>query len=154
MMQSAGLMSPEELIAWEKKEAGSPLLRTSLLKKRKGIKFLCKSLFGDFLHVDSVGDKLGLHDNWLYEGLSLDGPIEVGGPSIYVDETVVCNGHSLPNIYKKCFVNFVPLDSVGANLQVVLKKKGRSTVKLKGLGGLVALNDHDIDDDPQLKSQV
>nr|GEW11473.1 hypothetical protein [Tanacetum cinerariifolium] len=54
---------------------------------------------------ENVADELGLHDNWLYEGLSLDGPIDVGGP--------------------------IPLDSVGANLQVVLKKKkkGRSMVK-------------------------
>ncbi|GJS31435.1 phospholipase-like protein, partial [Tanacetum coccineum] len=101
MMQNAGLMSPEELIAWEKEEAGSPLLRTPPLKRRrKGVEFPCKNLFGDFLHVDSVADELGLHDNWLYEGLSLDGPIDVGGQ--------VC-----------------------ANLQVVLKKKkGRSMVKV------------------------
>ncbi|GJY69509.1 hypothetical protein Tco_0472491 [Tanacetum coccineum] len=145
MMQNAGLMSPEELIAWEKEEAGSPF----------------------------VADELGLHDNWLYEGLSLDGPIDVGGPSMYVDETVVCDSHSLPDIQKECFANSVPLDSVGANVQVVLKKKkGRSMIKVtrkrkhqyykkinrflkvhgkrvsvevgKGrLGGLVALNDHE-----------
>ncbi|GJZ64857.1 putative reverse transcriptase domain-containing protein [Tanacetum coccineum] len=114
---------------------------------------LVRNLFGDFLHVDSVADELGLHDNWLYEGLSLDGPIDVRGQ--------IC-----------------------ANFQVVLKKKkGRSMVKVtrkrkhqyykkinrfmkvrgkrvsveagKGrLGGLVALNDHEVDDDPQLKSQV
>ncbi|GJY95662.1 hypothetical protein Tco_0512023 [Tanacetum coccineum] len=185
MMQNAGLMSLEELITWEKEEAGSPFLRTPPLKnRRKGIEFPCKNLFGDFLHVDSVADELGLHDNWLYEGLSLDGPIDVGGPSMYVDETVVCDGHSLPDIQKECFANSVPSDSVGANLQVVLKKKkGRSMVKVtrkrkhqyykkinrfmkvrgkrvsveagKGrLGGLVALNDHEVDDDPQLKSQV
>ncbi|GJV67307.1 hypothetical protein Tco_1482816 [Tanacetum coccineum] len=155
MMQNAGLMSPEELIAWEKEEAGSPF----------------------------VADELGLHDNWLYEGLSLDGPIDVGGPSMYVDETIVCDGHSLPDIQKEYFSNSVPLDSVGVNLQVVLKKKGRSMVKVtrktkhqyykkinrfmkvrgkrvsveagKGrLGGLVALNDYEVDDDQQLKSQV
>nr|GEX07020.1 phospholipase-like protein [Tanacetum cinerariifolium] len=28
---------------------------------------------------ENVGDELGLHDNWLYEGLSLDGPIDVEG---------------------------------------------------------------------------
>ncbi|GJU05469.1 hypothetical protein Tco_1121899 [Tanacetum coccineum] len=97
IMQNACLMSLEELITWEKEEAGSPVLRTPLLKqRRKGIKFPCKNLFDDFLHVDSVADKLGLHDNWLYKGLSLDGPIDVRGPSMYVDETVVCDGHSLP----------------------------------------------------------
>ncbi|GKF99516.1 hypothetical protein Tco_0301207, partial [Tanacetum coccineum] len=78
-MQNAGLMSPEELIAWEKEEVGSPLLRTHPFKKRKGVEFPCKNLFGDFLHVDSVANELGLHDNWLYEGLSLDGPIDVEG---------------------------------------------------------------------------
>ncbi|GJW93445.1 hypothetical protein Tco_0173117 [Tanacetum coccineum] len=101
---------------------------------------------------ENVADELGMHDNWLYEGLSLDGLIDVRGPS--------------------------------ANLQVVLnKKKGRSMVKVtrkrkhqyykkinrftkvhgkrisveagKGrMSGLVALNDHEVDDDPQLKSQV
>nr|GEW25222.1 phospholipase-like protein [Tanacetum cinerariifolium] len=35
MMQNAGLMSPEELIAWEKEEAGSPLLRTPPLIKEE-----------------------------------------------------------------------------------------------------------------------
>nr|GEU63715.1 hypothetical protein [Tanacetum cinerariifolium] len=108
----------------------------------------------------------------------------VGRPSMYVDETIVCDGYSLPDIQKECFSNSLPLDSVGANLQVVLKKKkGRSMVKVtrkrkhqyykkinrfrkvhgkrvsveagKGrLGSLVALNDHEVDDDPQLKSQV
>ncbi|GKB93591.1 hypothetical protein Tco_0979728 [Tanacetum coccineum] len=164
MMQNACLMSPEELISWEKEEAGPPVLRTPQ-QRRKGIEFPCKNLFGDFLHVDSVVDELGMHDNWLYEGLSLDGPIDVGGQ-------------------KECFANSVPLDSVGANVHVVLKKKnGKSMVKVtrkrkhqyykkinrfmkvhgkrvsvevgKGrLGGLVALNDHEVDDDPQLKSQV
>ncbi|GKG02404.1 hypothetical protein Tco_0310040, partial [Tanacetum coccineum] len=96
MMQNAGLMSLGELIAWEKEEASSPLLRTPPLKnRRKGIEF----------------------------------PY-VRGPSTYVDETVVCDGHSLPDIEKECFANSVPLDSVSANLQVVLKKKkGRSMVK-------------------------
>nr|GEY72870.1 hypothetical protein [Tanacetum cinerariifolium] len=64
-----------------------------------GVEFPCKNLFGDFLHVDSIADELGFHDNWLYKG-------------------------------KEYFANFVPLDSVGANLQVVLKKKGRSMVKV------------------------
>ncbi|GJS86874.1 hypothetical protein Tco_0769510 [Tanacetum coccineum] len=106
---------------------------------------------------DMVSDELGLHDNWLYEGLSLDGPIDVGGPSIYVDETVVCDGHSLPDIQKECFANSISLDSVGANVQVVLKKKkGRSMVKLKVKGRLGSLGCMKIivDDDPQLKSQV
>ncbi|GKC46089.1 hypothetical protein Tco_1063811 [Tanacetum coccineum] len=86
-MKNAGLMSPEEFIAWGIKEAGSPLLRTPPLEKRtKGIEFPCKNLFGDFLHVDSVADELCLHDNWLYEGLSLDGPIDVGGPSSVEEE--------------------------------------------------------------------
>ncbi|GJZ69749.1 hypothetical protein Tco_0633299 [Tanacetum coccineum] len=129
MMQNACLMSSEEHIAWEKEEAGSPVLRIPPLKqRRKGIEFPCKNLFGDFLHV---ADALGMHDNWLYEGLSLDGPIDVGGPSMYVDETVVCDSHSLPDIQKECFANSVPLDSVCANVQVVLKKKkGRSMVKV------------------------
>ncbi|GKC56903.1 hypothetical protein Tco_1084501, partial [Tanacetum coccineum] len=85
---------------------------------------------------------------------------------------------------KECFANSVPLDSVGINLQLVLKKKkGRSMVKVtrkrkhqyykkinrfmkihgkrvsveagKGrLGGLVALNDHEVDDDLQLNSTL
>nr|GEU49327.1 phospholipase-like protein [Tanacetum cinerariifolium] len=120
------------------------------------------TIVGDNFDMNKMYDmRKSLHDNWLYKGLSLDGPIDVGG-----------------QVYS------VPLDFIGANLQVVLKKnKGRSMAKVtrkrkhqyykkinmfkkvrgkrvsieagKGrLGGLVALNDHEVDDDPQLKSQV
>ncbi|GKB76305.1 hypothetical protein Tco_0943200 [Tanacetum coccineum] len=79
-MQDAGSMSPEELIAWAKEKAGSPYLRIPPLKpRRKGIEFPCKNLFGEFLHCDSVADEVIMHDNWEYEGLSLDGYIDVGG---------------------------------------------------------------------------
>nr|GEU38854.1 phospholipase-like protein [Tanacetum cinerariifolium] len=139
------------------------------------------TIVGDDFDMNKMYD-IGLHDNWLYEGLNLDGPIDVKGPSMYTDETVVCDGYSLSDIQKECFANSVPLDSVGANLQVVLKKKkGRSMVKVTRkrkhqyykkingfkkvhgkrvsvkacqgrLGGSVALNDHEVDNDQQLKS--
>ncbi|GKD95281.1 hypothetical protein Tco_1375118, partial [Tanacetum coccineum] len=71
-----------------------------------------------------VADALGMHDNWLYEGLSLDGPIDVGG------QAQMCR--------------FLKVHGKRVSVEV---GKGR-------LGGLVALNDHEVDDDPQLKSQV
>ncbi|GJR88003.1 hypothetical protein Tco_0212014 [Tanacetum coccineum] len=79
----ASAMSPHE---WAEQEAGSPYLRTPPIKpRRKGIEFPCKNLFGDFLHCDSVADEIVLHDNWKYEGLSLDGHIDVGGPTTWCD---------------------------------------------------------------------
>ncbi|GJQ96210.1 hypothetical protein Tco_0007349 [Tanacetum coccineum] len=77
---------------------------------------------------------------------------EAGSP---VTEFGWSHSHSLPDIQKECFANSVPLYSVGVNVQVVLKKKkGRIEVGKGRLGGLVALNDHEVDGDPQFKSQV
>ncbi|GKF71237.1 hypothetical protein Tco_0207351 [Tanacetum coccineum] len=115
--RDAGSMSSEELVAWAEEEAGSLYLRTPPLKpRRKGIEFPCKNLFGEFLHCDSVADEVVLHDNWEYEGLSLDGYIDVGGSSSCCDlvhESVVYDGPSLPHIEKECFANDVVLDVVG-----------------------------------------
>ncbi|GKB43367.1 hypothetical protein Tco_0888309 [Tanacetum coccineum] len=76
----------------------------------------------DFLHVDSVADELGLHDKNWFI-LRTDRMVpEIRWPS--------------------------------ANLQVVLKKKKKGRIEAgKGrLGGLVALNNHEVDNDQQLKS--
>ncbi|GJZ67845.1 hypothetical protein Tco_0631085 [Tanacetum coccineum] len=120
-MQDAGSMSPEKLVAWAEEEAGSPYLRTPPLKpRRNGIKFPCKNLFGKFLHCDSVANEFVLHDNWEYEGLSLDGYIDVGGSSTCSDlvkESVVYDGPSLPHIEKECFANNVLLDAAGMSIQ-------------------------------------
>nr|GEV79380.1 putative reverse transcriptase domain, ribonuclease H-like domain, aspartic peptidase domain protein [Tanacetum cinerariifolium] len=91
-------MSPHELVEWGQQEAGSPYLRTPPLKpRRKGIEFPCKNLFGDFLHCDSVADEVVLYDNWQYEGLALDGYIDVGGS---VTDTLA---YTLPLVLnKKC----------------------------------------------------
>ncbi|GJY75115.1 hypothetical protein Tco_0480231, partial [Tanacetum coccineum] len=100
-------MSPHELVEWEQQEAGSPYLRTPSLKpRRKGIEFPCKNLFGDFLHCDNVADEVVLHDNWQYQGLALDGYIDVGGSGKHCDlvhENFIDNGHSLPNMVKERF---------------------------------------------------
>ncbi|GJR71040.1 hypothetical protein Tco_0083405 [Tanacetum coccineum] len=132
----ASAMSPHELVDWAEQEAGSPYLRTPPIKpRRKGIEFPCKNLFADFLHCDSVADEIVLHDNWKYEGLSLDGPIDVGGPTTWCDlvhECVVENGDSLPIMDKECFSNNVVLDDVvPANRKstpLLLMKKGRNKV--------------------------
>ncbi|GKA69278.1 hypothetical protein Tco_0775342, partial [Tanacetum coccineum] len=134
MMQNASLMSPEELIAWEKEEVGSPFLRTPPFKKRKGIEFPCKNLFGDFLHVDSVADELGLHDNWLYEGAKyVVWKKKKGRSMVKVTRKRKHQYYKKINRFKKVHGKRVSVE-VG---------KGR-------LGGLVALNDHEVDDDPQL----
>ncbi|GJV28742.1 hypothetical protein Tco_1385190 [Tanacetum coccineum] len=123
----------------EQQKAGSPYLRTPPLKpRRKGIEFPCKNLFGDFSHCDSVADEVVLHDNLQYEGLALDGYIEVGGSSKHYDlvhENVVDNGHSLPNMDKERFSNNVVLNDVVTNtlaytLSLVLKKKYRNKVNV------------------------
>ncbi|GJV79429.1 hypothetical protein Tco_1515299 [Tanacetum coccineum] len=134
----ASAMSPHELVEWAEQEAGSPYLRTPPIKpRRKGIEFPCKNLFGDFLHCDSVADEIVLHDNWKYEGLSLDGHIDVGGPTTWCDlvhECVVENGDSLPIMDKECFSNNVVLDDVvpanRKSMPLLLMKKGRNKVSV------------------------
>ncbi|GJW63267.1 hypothetical protein Tco_0115151 [Tanacetum coccineum] len=106
----ASAMSPHELVDWAEQEAGSPYLRTPPIKpRRKGIEFPC---------------------------LSLDGPIDVGGPTTWCDlvhECVVENGDSLPIMDKECFSNNVVLDDVvPANRKstpLLLMKKGRNKGK-------------------------
>ncbi|GJS88680.1 hypothetical protein Tco_0771316 [Tanacetum coccineum] len=129
-------MSPHELLEWEQQEAGSPYLRTPPLKpRRKCIEFLCKNLFGDFLHCDSVADEFLLDDNWQYEGLAVD---DVGGSSIHCDlvhENVVYNDLSVPSMDKERFSNNVVLDDVVTDtlaytLPLVLKKKCRNKVNV------------------------
>nr|GEU66172.1 hypothetical protein [Tanacetum cinerariifolium] len=118
-MRNVGSMSPEELVAWEK-EAGSPYLRKPPIKpRRKGIKFPCKNLFGHFLHYDSVADEVVLHDNWKYEGLSLDDYIDVRGSSTccdLVNESFVYDVPSLSHLEKECFANDVVLDAGGSSV--------------------------------------
>ncbi|GKE52486.1 hypothetical protein Tco_1487642, partial [Tanacetum coccineum] len=94
----------------------------------------------DFLHVDSVAD-----DNWLYEGLSLDALIDVGGQVVLKKK----NGRSMVKVtrkrkhqYYKKINRFIKVHGKRVSVEA---GKGR-------LGGLVALNDHEVDDDPQLKS--
>ncbi|GKF20051.1 hypothetical protein Tco_0068689 [Tanacetum coccineum] len=118
-----------------------------------------------FLHCDSVADEIVLHDNWKYEGLSLDGPIDVGGPTTWCDlvhECVVENGDLLPIMDKECFSNNVVLDDVvpsnRKSMPLLLMKKGRNKGKerlgervacgdnTRKLGGLMALNVHVVDE--------
>ncbi|GJY40749.1 hypothetical protein Tco_0428019 [Tanacetum coccineum] len=85
-----------------------------------------------------VADEVVLHDNSKYEGLALDGYIDVGGSSKHCDlvhENVVDNGHSLPNMDKEIFLNNVVLDDVVTDtlaytLPLVLKKKCRNKVNV------------------------
>ncbi|GKE04522.1 hypothetical protein Tco_1396540 [Tanacetum coccineum] len=73
-----------------------------------------------------------------YQGLALDGYIDVGGSSKHCDlvhENVVDNGHSLPNMDKEIFLNNVVLDDVVTDtlaytLPLVLKKKCRNKVNV------------------------
>ncbi|GJW94224.1 hypothetical protein Tco_0173896 [Tanacetum coccineum] len=71
-----------------------------------------------------------------YEGLSLDGPIDVGGPTTWCDlvhECVVENGDSLPIMDKECFSNNVVLDDV-----VPANRKSKTFSLRKGCGKRVA----------------
>ncbi|GKB16645.1 hypothetical protein Tco_0850568, partial [Tanacetum coccineum] len=150
-MQDAGFMSPEELVVWSEEEASSPYLRTPPLKPRqKGPK------------------SRWLHRCWVGSSTCSD----------LVHESVVYDGPSLPHIEKECFANDVPLDAAGTKLSLLLKK-GRSRVNVtrkrkcqyktkinrlrKGsgkivsvgakngrMGSLIALNEHEGDDDPQV----
>ncbi|GJY29197.1 hypothetical protein Tco_0404964 [Tanacetum coccineum] len=94
MMQNVGLMCPEELNAWEKEEAGSPF----------------------------VGDELGLHDNWLYQGLSLDGPIDVGGPSANLQVVLKKKKKGRSMVKDYCFVHGVSSSSCESNIQKYTSK--------------------------------
>ncbi|GJT07661.1 hypothetical protein Tco_0842123 [Tanacetum coccineum] len=103
-MRDVGSMSPEELVAWAKEEVGSP-----------------------------VANEVVLHDNWEYEGPSLDGYIDVRGSSTCCDlvhESVVYDGPSLPHMEKECLANDIVLDAIGTKFPLLLKKKGRSRVNV------------------------
>nr|GFC54649.1 hypothetical protein [Tanacetum cinerariifolium] len=89
------------------------------------------------LHCDSVADEIVLHDNWKYEGLSLDGHKDVGGPTTWCDlvhECVVENGDSLIVMDKECLLNNVVLDDVVTanrkSMPLLLMKKGRNKVSV------------------------
>nr|GEX95052.1 hypothetical protein [Tanacetum cinerariifolium] len=131
-MRDAGSMSLEELVAWVEEEAGSPYLRTTPIKpRRKGIEFPCKNLFGKFLHCDSVADEVVLHDNWEYEGLSLDG---------YMDVRDLVHTVSWTKIMM---------------LRNGIRKRVAGGANYERLGSLIGLNEHEGEgDDPQVKTQV
>nr|GEW16497.1 phospholipase-like protein [Tanacetum cinerariifolium] len=100
------------------------------------------------LHPLSVSDESGLHDNWLYEGLSLDGPIDVGGQVVLKKKK---NGRSMVKVTRNRKHQYYK------KINMFRKVRGKRVSVESGegrLGGLVALNDHEVDDDPQLKSQV
>nr|GEW17359.1 phospholipase-like protein [Tanacetum cinerariifolium] len=95
----------------------------------------------------SVANELGLHDNWLYEGLSLDGPIDVGGQVVLNKK----KGRSMIKVTRKRKHHYYK--KINRFRKVYGKRVSLEADKGR-LGGLVALNDHEVDDDPQLKSQV
>nr|GEV14153.1 hypothetical protein [Tanacetum cinerariifolium] len=142
-------MSPHELVKWEQQEAGSPYLRTPLLKpRRKGIEFPCKNLFGDFLHCDCVAYEVVLHDNWQYEGLDLDGYIDVGS---FVTDTLA---YTLPLVLKKKCKNKVNVTRKTRwlnNLKTMRLRKGCGKRVACGannqrLGSFIGLNVHAVND--------
>ncbi|GJX27221.1 hypothetical protein Tco_0233517 [Tanacetum coccineum] len=82
-------------------------------------------------------DEIVLHDNWKYEGLFVDGPIDVGGPCTLCDSVHECvfeKGDSLPIMDKECFSNNVVLDDVvpdnRKSMPLLLMKKGRNKVSV------------------------
>ncbi|GJS44541.1 hypothetical protein Tco_0594662 [Tanacetum coccineum] len=96
---------------------------------------------------ENVADELGMHDNWLYEGLSLDGPIDVGGQVVLKKK----KGRSMVKVKRKRKHQYYK------KINMFMKVHGKRVLVEVGkgrLGGLVALNDHEVDDDPQLMSQV
>ncbi|GJT13289.1 hypothetical protein Tco_0860331 [Tanacetum coccineum] len=80
--------------------------------------------------AENIADEVELHDDKKYEGLSVDGYIDVVGSSKCCDlvhESVGYNGHSLPNMDKECFSNdvvsdVVVPDTLAYTLSLVLKK--------------------------------
>ncbi|GJT78233.1 hypothetical protein Tco_1044958 [Tanacetum coccineum] len=82
-----------------------------------------------------VADVFVLHDNWEYEGLSLDGYIDVGGSSTCSD---------LARQYKTKINKL----SKGRGKRVLVGAKNRR------MGSLIALNEHEGDDDLQVTTQV
>nr|GEY17772.1 phospholipase-like protein [Tanacetum cinerariifolium] len=120
-----------------------------LRRQRMGVEFPCKNLFGDFLHVDNVADELGLHDNQLFEGLNLDGPIDVRGAKYVVLKKK--KGRSMVKVTRKRKHQYYKKIN---RFRKVYGKRVSVEAGQGRLGGLVALNDHEVDDDPQLKSRV
>ncbi|GJV28214.1 hypothetical protein Tco_1384662 [Tanacetum coccineum] len=137
LKMDAASMTFDEVVAWEKEESLSPLLRTPPLKLRRiGIEFLVKNLYANFLHDDCVDDHFDPLDYWKYEDVYGGGCFDVGGSFKgfdWIDEPVGFDDRSLPGKSKDEFLNEVILDDVVSSttttLSLLLKRKGKSRVK-------------------------
>ncbi|GJX22213.1 hypothetical protein Tco_0226658 [Tanacetum coccineum] len=137
LKMDAASMTFDEVVAWEKEESLSPLLRTPPLKPRKiGIEFPVKNLYAKFLHADCVDDHFDPLDYWKYEDVYGGGCFDVGGSFKgfdWIDEPVGFDDCSLPGKSKDEFSNDVILDDVvsspATTLSLLLKRKGKSRVK-------------------------
>ncbi|GJX60902.1 hypothetical protein Tco_0292292, partial [Tanacetum coccineum] len=110
LKMDAASMTFDELVAWEKEESLSPLLRTPLLKpRRRGIESLVKNLYAKYLHADY--EHVGSDDRSL--------------PSKSKDE--FSNEVILDDV----------VSSLATTLSLLLKKKGKSRVKFTRIRAII-----------------
>ncbi|GKD99308.1 hypothetical protein Tco_1387292, partial [Tanacetum coccineum] len=133
----AATMTFDEVVAWEKEEPLSPLLRTPPLKPRKiGIEFLVKNLYANFLHADCVDDHFDPLYYWKYEDVYGGGCFDVGGSFKvfdWIDEPMGFDDCLLLGKSKDEFSNDVILDdfvsSPATTLSLVLKSVSLNYIK-------------------------
>ncbi|GJS54650.1 transposase, MuDR, MULE transposase domain protein [Tanacetum coccineum] len=138
-------MTFDEVVAWEKEESLSPLLRTPPLKPRRiVIEFLVKNQYAEFLHADCVDDHFDPLDYCKYEDVYGGGCFDVGGyfkGFDWIDEPVGSDDRSLLGKSKDEFSNEVILDDVvsspATNLSLLLKRKGKSRVKFTRMRAII-----------------
>nr|GEY02173.1 hypothetical protein [Tanacetum cinerariifolium] len=138
-------MTFDEVVAWEKEESISPLLRTPPLKPRKiGIEFPVKNMYVNFLHADCVDDHFDPFDFWKYKDVYGGGYFDVGGSFKgfdWIDEPVGSDGRSLPGKSKYEFLNDVILDDVvsspATTFSLLLNMKGKSRVKFTRMRAII-----------------
>ncbi|GJR30962.1 hypothetical protein Tco_1107194 [Tanacetum coccineum] len=145
LKMDAASMTFDELVAWEKEESLSPLLRTPPLKPRRiGIEFPVKNLYAEFFHADYVDDHFDPLDYWKYEDMYGGGCFDVSGDFKgfdWIDEPVGSDDYSFPGKSKDEFSNEVILDDVvfspATTLSLLLKRKGKSRVKFTRMGAII-----------------
>ncbi|GKC42995.1 hypothetical protein Tco_1060717 [Tanacetum coccineum] len=113
----AASMTFDEVVAWEKEESLSPLLRTPPLKPRRiGIEFPVKNLYANFLHADCVDDHFDPLDYWKYEDVYDGGCFDVSGS----------------------FKGFDLIDEpIATTLSLLLKRKGKIRVKFTRMRAII-----------------
>ncbi|GJX91220.1 hypothetical protein Tco_0344546 [Tanacetum coccineum] len=125
LKMDAASMTFDDVVAWEKQESLSPLLRTPPLKPRRiGIEFPVKNLYANFLHADCVDDHFDPLDYGKYKDVYGGSCFYVSGSFKgfdWIDEPMGFDDRSLP----------------ATTLSLLLKMKGKIRVKFTRMRAII-----------------